>query len=73
MRKIQITTFVQRQWDVKFAGTNMNGIWQPDFEKYCNEAYQMFLNNPNNGMSIVKDAMTLIVNICIFKTICLHL
>jgi hypothetical protein len=37
--KIQQTRFVGRQWEKKFAGTCMNGIWQEDFLKHVNKVY----------------------------------
>lgn len=36
--KIQLTSFVQRQWDKKFAGTKID-IWQADFIKLVNDAF----------------------------------
>jgi len=36
--QIQLTKFVQRQWDKKFAGTKLD-MWQEDFIKHVNEFY----------------------------------
>lgn len=47
--KIQLTKFVQRQWDRGFAGTNMNGIWQEDFIKQINYMYHKENLIPSNN------------------------
>lgn len=54
--KIQLTKFVQRQWDGKFAGTKMNdskgnGVWQQTFIEDVNKIYpnnDVFLHDSQN-------------------------
>lgn len=48
--KIQLTKFVQRQWDKKFAGTKMD-MWQEDFINLVNIIYpqnDIFLHDSQN-------------------------
>lgn len=53
--KIQLTRFVQRQWDKKFAGTKMD-ILQADFIQAINDHYECYrLKNDQDNM-IVKDS-----------------
>lgn len=54
--KIQLTKFVQRQWDAKFAGTKMNGIWQDTFIESVNHAHSVLYSESFRGYSQLVNA-----------------